>query len=332
MTEKIGQIGYNPSSLFNAHDILKIGRLLDDIPNVSSIWIPESWGREAFVMLGAVAAITRRIKIGTSIVSMFSRTPATLAMAACTLDNISSNRTIIGVGASTAVLAENWHGMIFEHPLRRMQEYLRCFKSISSAETINFDGEFFKLKNMRILHPSSRKKIPVYLAAVNSGMISLATKEADGIILYLRPLDEIKKTTVFINSLLSGKSNFEISSVFITAVSNKHPDLARNRAAKTLSFYVSVGRYYSAFLSSHGFENEVKQITTEYRKNGIENATKYVTDSMLDSLTINGTVEDCINSLKRFASSGITLPILQINPVKDNEQSIKDSLLLIENV
>lgn len=163
-------------------------------------------------------------------------------------------------------------------------------------------------------------------------MISLATKEADGIILYLRPLDEIKKTTVFINSLLSGKSNFEISSVFITAVSNKHPDLARNRAAKTLSFYVSVGRYYSAFLSSHGFENEVKQITTEYRKNGIENATKYVTDSMLDSLTINGTVEDCINSLKRFASSGITLPILQINPVKDNEQSIKDSLLLIENV
>ena len=53
---------------------------------------------------------------------------------------------------------------------------------------------------------------------------------------------------------------------------------------------------------------------------------------MLDSLTINGTVEECIKSLKRFASSGISLPILQVNPVKDNEQSINDSLLLIENV
>ena len=63
MTEKIGQIGYNPSSLFNAQDILKIGKLLDVRPNVSSIWIPESWGREAFVMLGAIAAITKKIKL-----------------------------------------------------------------------------------------------------------------------------------------------------------------------------------------------------------------------------------------------------------------------------
>src|ERR1044071_10087490 len=176
MTDNIGRIGYNPSSLFNANDILKFAKLLDVRPEVDSLWIPESWGREAFVMIGAIAALTKRIKIGTSIVSLVSRTPSTLAMAACTLDNISSNRTIIGVGASTAVLAENWHGISFEHPLRRMREYLRCFKSISSAETINFDGEFFKLKNMRILHPSSRKKIPVYLAAVNSGMIRLATK------------------------------------------------------------------------------------------------------------------------------------------------------------
>ena len=330
--EKIGQIGYNPSSLFNAQDILKIGKLLDVRPNVSSIWIPESWGREAFVMLGAIAAITEKIKIGTSIVSMFSRTPATLAMAASTLDNISSNRTIIGIGASTPLLAENWHGISFEHPLRRMREYLMCFKIISRAETINFDGEFFRLKNMRILHPSSRKRIPVYLGAVNSGMIKLAVEEADGIILYLRPLDEIKKTTEFIKSVLSSTSNFEISTVFITAVSNKHPDLARSRAAKTLAFYVAVGKYYNKFLSSHGFEDEVKQITTEYKKNGIESTIEYVTDSMLDSLTINGTVEECIKSLKRFASSGISLPILQVNPVKDNEQSINDSLLLIENV
>jgi uncharacterized protein (DUF302 family) len=95
---------------------------------------------------------------------------------------------------------------------------------------------------------------------------------------------------------------------------------------------VAVGKYYNKFLSSHGFEDEVKQITTEYKKNGIESTIEYVTDSMLDSLTINGTVEECIKSLKRFASSGISLPILQVNPVKDNEQSINDSLLLIENV
>ena len=333
MTEEIGQIGYNPSSLFNTKDILEFAKQLDFKPQVNSLWIPESWGREAFVMLGAIGAMTRRIKIGTSIVSMFSRSPATLAMAASTLDNISLNRTIIGIGASTPVLAENWHGIKFIHPLNRMREYVTCFKIISSGETNNFDGNFFKLKNIKIMHPSQRKEIPVFLGAVNSGMIKLATEIADGIILYLRPLDELKKTVQRIKSLTSRKSKtFEICSVFITAVSNKYPELARERAAKTLAFYIAVGKYYNEFLSSHGFENQVEQITTEYQNHGIENLSKFVTDPMLDSLTIYGTAEDCIKSLKRFVSCGVSLPILQVNPVKDNMQSINDSLLLVENV
>ena len=333
MTEEIGQIGYNPSSLFNTQDILEFAKQLDFKPQVNSIWIPESWGREAFVMLGAIGAITRRIKLGTSIVSMFSRPPATLAMSASTLDNISLNRTIIGIGASTPILAENWHGIKFVHPLKRMREYVTCFKIISSGETINFDGNFFKLKNIKIMHPSQRKEIPVFLGAVNSGMIKLATEVADGTILYLRPLDELKKTVDRIKSLTSRKSkSFEICCVFITAVSNKYPDLARERAAKTLAFYVAVGKYYNEFLSSHGFENQVEQITTEYQNHGVENISKFVTDPMLDSLTIYGTTEDCIKSLKRFVSCGVSLPILQVNPVKDNTESISDSLLLVENV
>ena len=333
MTEEIGQIGYNPSSLFNTQDILEFAKQLDYKPQANSLWIPESWGREAFVMLGAIAAMTSRIKLGTSVVSMFSRSPATLAMAASTLDNISLNRTIIGIGASTPILAEDWHGIKFVHPLKRMREYVTCFRIISSGETINFDGNFFKLKNIKIMHPSQRNEIPVFLGAVNSGMIKLATEVADGTILYLRPLDELKKTVDRIKSLTSTKSkSFEICSVFITAVSNKYPDLARERAAKTLAFYVAVGKYYNEFLSSHGFENQVEQITTEYQYHGIENIGKFVTDPMLDSLTIYGTTEDCIKSLKRFVSCGVSLPILQVNPVKDNTESISDSILLVENV
>lgn len=333
MTDKIGQIGINPSSLFRTKDILEFAKLLDNKPQVDSIWIPESWGREAFVMLGAIASLTSKIKLGTSIVSMFSRSPATTAMAASTLDMISKNRTVIGIGASTPILAENWHGTKFEFPLKRMKEYVTCFKIISSGETINFEGDFFKLKNMKIMHPSTRKKIPVFLGAVNSGMIKLATDIADGIILYLRPFDELKETVKHIRSITSKESkNFEISSVFITAISNRYPELARRRAAKTLAFYVAVGKYYNEFLSSHGFKNEVEQISNDYLINGIDNISKFVTDYMLDALTICGTVEDCIRSLKRFVSCGISLPILQINPVKDNSESINDSLLLLQNV
>jgi alkanesulfonate monooxygenase SsuD/methylene tetrahydromethanopterin reductase-like flavin-dependent oxidoreductase (luciferase family) len=254
-------------------------------------------------------------------------------MAASTLDNISINRTIIGIGASTPILAEDWHGIKFIHPLDRMREYVTCFKIISRGETINYGGNFFKLKNIKIMHPSQRKDIPVFLGAVNSGMIKLATEIANGIILFLSPLNELKKTVERIKSITPRKSkSFEICAVFITAISNKYPDLARERAAKTLAFYVAVGKYYNEFLSSHGFKNQVEQITTEYQNHGIENISKFVTDQMLDSLTIYGTTEDCIKSLKRFVSCGVSLPILQVNPVKDNMQSIGDSLLLVENV
>src|SRR5688500_20401019 len=105
MTDKIGQIAINPSSLFNTQDILEFAKLLDNKPAVNSIWIPESWGREAFVMLGAIASLTSKIKLGTSIVGMLSRSPATTAMAAATLDNVSKNRTVIGIGAINSTLA-----------------------------------------------------------------------------------------------------------------------------------------------------------------------------------------------------------------------------------
>ena len=125
MTDEIGQIGYNPSSLFNTQDILEFAKQLDFKPQVNSIWIPESWGREAFVMLGAIGAITRRIKLGTSIVSMFSRPPATLAMAASTLDNISLNRTIIGIGAE------------YSHSCRKLARYQICTSTKANERVCN---------------------------------------------------------------------------------------------------------------------------------------------------------------------------------------------------
>ena len=126
---------------------------------------------------------------------------------------------------------------------------------------------------------------------------------------------------------LKQKSNFEICCAFITAVSDKEPNKARERAAKTLAFYVAVGKYYNKFLLKTGYEYEVNNITEEYKKNGIENIHKFVSDRMLESLTICGTKEECRRSLEVFVNTGITLPIIQINPVgKDPESSIMELL------
>jgi 5,10-methylenetetrahydromethanopterin reductase len=353
----IDKIGYNIGTLLSVKSILCFAKKVEEKTNVHSLWVPESWGREAFVSLGALSQVTNKVKLGTGIVNIHSRTPATVAMAISTLDILSNNRSILGLGVSTPALVENWHGIKFDNPLEKMREYIECIRMIMKGSKVKFEGKYFRLNDFKILFKPQRENIPIYTAAVNNGMIDLSCELSDGVLLYLRPKNELKKGVDRILNNISGKENvgnydekmgengiknikdkedeeskqkrnFEICCAFITAVSDKEPDKARERAAKTLAFYVAVGKYYNRFLLKTGYEYEVNNITEEYKKkNGIENIHKFVSDRMLESLTICGTKEECRKSLQMFVDTGITLPIIQINPVgKDPESSIMELL------
>lgn len=324
---KIDKIAYNPGTLLSMEEVLLFAKLADDRKNVESLWVPESWGREAFASLGALSQITKKVNLGTSIVGVYTRTPAAIAMAATTLDVLSNNRTILGLGVSTPSLVEDWHGTKFERPICRMREYIECLRLMMKGEKVYYSGTFFNVKNFKLSYKPKRQKIPIFVAAVNKHMISLACDLADGILLYLRPMEELRKTVSLIKSRTRKKhKDFEIASVFIGAVSNKEPEKARERAAKTLAFYIAVGKYYNRFLSDNGFQNDVEQITSEYHRNGLDLASKFVSDKMLNSLTVSGNSEQCIRSVEKFLSAGISLPIIQVNPVGNTESSIREML------
>lgn len=322
---RVQKLGYSLGPLLSMREILLCAKMADQQENVDSLWVPESWGRESFATLGAISQVTRKVSLGTSIINIYSRTPAIVAMAATTLDMLSDNRTIIGLGASTAAIVENWHGLKFNRPACRMKEYIECLRLMTRGEKVKYNGEFFQINNFKILHQPQRANIPIFMAAVNKKMVSMASKLADGILLYLRPLEELKRTATELKQATKGKS-FEIACSFICAMSNKEPEKARARAATTLAFYIAVGEYYSKFLADNGFKIEVEEITAEYRKAGADNAAKYVSDRMLSSLVICGSSEECRESLSKFLSTGITLPIIQFNPIGDSESSFKEML------
>jgi 5,10-methylenetetrahydromethanopterin reductase len=320
------RIAYNPGSLLSMQEVLSFAKLADKNKRIDSLWIPESWGREAFASLGAISQVTRSVKLGTAIINVYSRTPATIAMAATTLDILSGSRTIIGLGASTPAIVENFHGIHFAKPVARMREYIECIRTMLKGEKVNYNGEYVRVKDFRLLYKPQRQRIPIFLACVNAKMISLACNMADGVLLYLRPIQELKDTVPRIKSSSRDVKNFEIACIFICAVSDREPQRARARAAKTLAFYISVGKYYRNFLSENGFRKETEQIASEYWQNGPEAASSIVSEEMLDSLTICGTADECANSLDKFMSTGITLPIIQINPVGSAESSIREML------
>ena len=184
------------------------------------------------------------------------------------------------------------------------------------SKEVNYHGQTVNIKNFKLLE-RSRDDIPIYIAAVNPGMINLATKYADGIILYLKPKNELKMT---IENIIGKNQNQEFMKTFviITSVSNKDPTQAALRAARTLAFYISVGRIYYDSLIKTKYKSSVERIYNDYNKYGLDESIKHITDEMLDDFVIAGSINDCNSQIKRWKKMGIDLPILQMNPVKDN--------------
>jgi len=239
------RIAYSLGSLLTVNDVLDCADHLSQY-NPDTIWIPETWGMENFSMLSALSQKTKA-KIGSSIINIYSRSPALIAMGAATIDNISGGRLILGLGTSSTPIIENFHGYQFEKPVSKMKEYVEIIRLILSNKPINYNGNFFKLKDFSLLIKPPRKDIPIYLAAVNEKMVQLSLEIANGVIFFLRPISELH------NTIQKIKSKIDTACQLITCVSHDS-EKAIVRAKQTIAFYVSVGKIYREFLAKNGFQ------------------------------------------------------------------------------
>jgi len=311
------RIAFSLGSLLSINQVMKCSEILSKT-NVDTIWIPETWGMENFSMLSAISNKTTTQKIGSSIINIYSRSPALIAMGASTVDTLSDGRLILGLGTSSLPIVETFHGYKFENPLQRMKEYVEIIRLILSGKPVNYTGKIFDLKNFTLLIKPNRESIPIYLAAVNQKMVDLTWNIGDGVIFYLRPLNEMKETITKMQS----KKKIDVTCQIVTSVA-EDSDIAIDRAKKTLAFYVSVGKIYREFLAKNGFKNETSNIFDEFKKSRFKSNHELVTDSMLQSLCISGNPEECRKQLQNFRETGIDLPIIQFNPVGDPSESFE---------
>src|SRR3954463_8016208 len=156
-----------------------------------------AWGGEAnnedpTVMLAAVAAVTKTLKIGSAVYHILGRTPATLALQTTGLDGLSQGRFILGLGVSNPTIAA-WHGLPSDRPLGRVKEYLDIVRRAMSGEKLDFTGEFYSAHGFKIAFKPSGKNIPVYLAAFGPMMTKLAGKLTDGVLINMANPAEIRR-------------------------------------------------------------------------------------------------------------------------------------------
>ena len=138
------KLSYSLGSLLSIDEVLRCAeKTAKSKPD--TVWIPETWGMEDFAMLSAVSSKTKS-KIGSSIINIYSRSPSLIAMGAATIDTISNQRLILGLGTSSVPIIQGLHGYAFERPLQRMKETVEIIRLALSGKKIDYSGQIFSFQ------------------------------------------------------------------------------------------------------------------------------------------------------------------------------------------
>ena len=313
MTERTGLIAFWKN--YDRQLYLKAAILADEL-GYDSFWIPEAWGYEIFSLLTEMAVHTKRIKLGTGIVNVFSRTPGLVAMNAATVDEISEGRLMLGIGTSGKRVIEGFHGRAFARPLTQVRDVIRVTRTLLSGKRLTeSDAKLYDYRPFDLAMKPVRADIPIYVAALKQKSITSIGEMADGWIPTFWPYTELKQGHAWIaeGAAKTGRDPSKIATAPFTTVIPLG-DAGTKEARQIISFYIGgMGDYYKELLSGFGYADECKRVEELYRdKTTRSHAADAVSDAMIEALTIAGDPQHCISELRRRRDYGITLPILNL--------------------
>jgi F420-dependent oxidoreductase-like protein len=282
-----------------------------------AIFVPEAWGRDAFVTLGALARVTERIGLGTGIVNVYSRTPALLAMAAMTLDELSGGRAILGLGTSGQRVIEGWHGVPMARPLRRLRETTEAVRAIVGGSRRGYSGETLSIApGFAVTLSRPRERIPIYHASLTPRAIRQCAEVADGWLPYFASPATLRADLSTIDGTLRAtgreRGAFTVAPLLPVFVSDDEAS-ARAVLRRHLAFYIGgMGRFYREAVARHGFGDAVEKIRGLWDARQRDAAAEAVTDSLLDAFAIVGDARRCRARLDDYRAAGADLPIVAL--------------------
>ena len=225
-------------------------------------WTAEVGGPDAVTTMTLLATNTNTLKVATGIIPVQTRTPIVLGITAATLGNLAPGRIALGLGVSSKIIVGQWHGLSFDNPLARLREAVTIIRMVMAGDRVNFEGEFYRLKNFRLLISPPSQPVPIYLGALGPKMLQLAGEIADGVLLNWIPPEAIPQSIrqIEIGAQRAGRNleRFEIA-CFIRVSVTDDPEPARQWLAREITGYCIVDSY-ARFFTACGFGGEVEAV------------------------------------------------------------------------
>ncbi len=286
-----------------------------------SVWVSETWGSDSVVLASAIATATERIGVGTGILQMPGRTPATTAMSALTIDHLSRGRFRLGLGVSGPQVVEGWHGQVFDDPLGRTREYVEIVRSVlRRKEPVTAPGPHYPMpvgkgRALRTNVRPLRVDVPIYLAAMGPRNVALAAEIADGWLpLFFSP-DHV--TAFELPPLPAG---FEVAPMVRVAIDDDIA-VARDALRPTIALYVgSFGsrgvNFYRDLVMRFGFADAARAIQDAAMDGRRDDAIAAVPDELIDAVALVGPRDAVRDRLAAFAEAGVTTLLAHTSDVE----------------
>jgi len=313
------------------HYALEMARYAEE-RGFSELWIADPGRfRDCVVMMSTILSQTKRIKVGSGIIPIWTHNPVTLSVIWSTMYELGPGRPMMGLGAWYEPIASNV-GVQRIKPLKAMREYVEAIHLLFTSREVNYSGEFVNINYMQI-NPNDQGMtpldIPVYIGATGSKMHELAGEIADGVMMnYFVPPSYIRMMVKSVQqgAEKAGRDWEQIDRPELIAVAvSEDRKVALDAARFVIAYYLG---YEPHIMETSGANqqllNDIHKITTwppTVEKQ--HQAMQLIPDELVQNICAAGTPQECQQKVKEYIEAGCTCPIL--SPLTDNIELLIDS-------
>jgi alkanesulfonate monooxygenase SsuD/methylene tetrahydromethanopterin reductase-like flavin-dependent oxidoreductase (luciferase family) len=288
------------------HDVIVRAAQLADELGYEAFSLAEGWGLDATVVLTELALRTRRITLVSGVLSVWGRTPATLAMTAATLHQLTSGRYVLGLGASTRALVEGFHDIPYTDPAGRLYQVTAKVRALLDGARAQLDtADATGARPLRLGQPAV-PGLPIWLAALGERTARVAAELGDGWFPLFIARDRLTGRAA---DLQRARQNAAPRTAPLTVVAgpftvvDSGDGTARAIVASSTAWYLcAMGDVYRRAVRAQGYQTAVQAVLAANPRPSLHSGiVPPQAQVLLDQLTAHGTAAEVRDQLESWA-------------------------------
>jgi alkanesulfonate monooxygenase SsuD/methylene tetrahydromethanopterin reductase-like flavin-dependent oxidoreductase (luciferase family) len=264
----------------------------------------EGWTHDAVVLLARIAAATSRIGLATTVLSVWSRTPGSIAMAAASLQRASDGRFALGLGASSPPLVEGLHGLEWRRPVTQMRETIVAVKALLEGDRLPLERD--DVRPLRLGSPPEGR-IPIVLAALAPASVRLAGELADTWLPFLWARSRLPDGRALLaegEAAGDGSGATVVSPSVPLAIAENEEAARRIAAGWLLAYLTRMGPLYPRILGDHfGFGREIGALLAANGGDGLPQLPAEA-ERLAREVTLMATYDDAPRTIQDWRDAG----------------------------